>query len=322
MRSIIAAAAALAVASQAFLLPPEVSQSDIQIVDAANLVDTGRVVELPCPDCPVQVMNHRGKVRVKTDKPNHLSLNFKVEHHEDADRLVVNGFELYPHSDPLHSALTAPQTIDRHARKKHNPNWEALEAKQKDHKKHRDHRKHKDHKGPWSHEVLSPELGFSLKTMESKDASGKSQFSTVILDLQILSVGNQFVNDIPHVRAMLVKDAQGRLVIEDVDIAIRNATPSLFVAQKGCDTPLCAWLAFIKGKMGRPLGSCAKNKNGGDGAPLHPELVKAHPLPTHHKTRPHFARPQRTWAHLVRNVAAHILLPVLIGIVAGVSASL
>ncbi|KAH8882670.1 hypothetical protein GQ53DRAFT_753469 [Thozetella sp. PMI_491] len=327
MKAVFAAVATLGVAAHAFLLPPEVSEADIAMAAAipAHIfpvpVDTA-LVELPCPGCPVQVKNRHGKVHVKTNKQSHLNLLFKVEQQPDApDRLVLNGFTIYPKSDPFHESLFAPQTIDRH----HTGPIDKPKAKH--HKVHKEQKEHKGHKGPVHHEVISPKLGFSLQTMESKAGTPQSapdivaDFDTIALELQIIEVAGQFINGIPTVEVRVLKDANGHLNLADVhlrDSSPLKSTP-LSVPEsslKDCKSPLCQWLAFIEGKIGRPFGGCAnKNKHHGQ---------QGQALQSHHKFRPdRFRHPhQRTWGQLLRNLASHILLPVLIGIVAGVGASL
>lgn len=308
MRSFIAAAVALAAVSQAILLPPEVSSTDTSIVNALDLATDSHVVELECPGCPVQFKNRNGKVHVKTNKANHLSFLFKIESKDGHDRLVVNGFELYPNSDPFHSALTAPQTIDRQAHRKHSDKWAE---------------RHKDRLAAGSirsKEVIAPQLGFSLQTAEMKDLSGKSEYSAVSLNLQIIEVSKQFVNGIPNMQVKLVKDSEGRLTIANVDVIGSGVVHGSVNGQKGCTSPLCQWLAFVKGRLGKPLADCP-NKNKHSGA-----YPTTSTLQSHHKFHPgkfgHMHKPERTWAQLVKNVATHIIFPVLIGIAAGVGASL
>ncbi|CAK7222319.1 hypothetical protein SCUCBS95973_004802 [Sporothrix curviconia] len=147
-------------------------------------------VKVPCPGCSMQVRKHGkhhkhhkgdgeedndsehtednkdGKIITLTDVPNHVNLFLKIDHADNGDRLLANGFEIYPNVDLDNGALMAVQVPDHfhHKGKKHHHDEEDKEDKEdseekkdkKDEKnekpegdeelkkRHRRHRKHHD----------------------------------------------------------------------------------------------------------------------------------------------------------------------------------
>jgi len=142
--SCILTAAGLAVSTaNAFLLPfPEPSENDmvntlpvpIETDFKIPTIANTQKLELSCPGCPVRVRHHKNKpdsIRIKTDIPSHLNLEFSIFHGPDHDRLIVNGFELYPDSDPIHNTLRATLVPDRHNGKHQNEQHKKKENKDK-----------------------------------------------------------------------------------------------------------------------------------------------------------------------------------------------
>lgn len=88
-----------AAAASAFLIVPEISEADNDVVKTLPIEAESlsvpphayaQTVDLPCRQC-------RGR-------DAHLRMDFAVE---DGSRLTLNGFELYPNADPWHGDLTA-----------------------------------------------------------------------------------------------------------------------------------------------------------------------------------------------------------------------
>jgi hypothetical protein len=300
------AAAGLAVATQAFLLPPEVSETDIEIANSlpvkSYVVPDNKSLNLTCPGCPLVLKGKHGPPRIKTSKATHLELAFAVDHELEHDRLFVNGFELYPSSDPLHSTLIATVVPDDV------------------HKKNKVHRKH--HRKPHP-----AQLGFSLQVRPI--AQNQDGLQLIALDLQIIEVGTMFVDGVPNVHIQLVKDSNGRLAIGSIE-----ATESMTVAstpmdnQEECTNVLCKWMTIMKDK----LAHMKSGKNCG-GAAMSSAVEESQPdrhPHHHHGHQSHGGRPDKTdppryrhsWRLLFKNIAAHILLPIAIGIFAGVTVSL
>lgn len=318
LKPLTVAAGLLAVpAAHAFLLPPEISDADIQIANtiesvAAQVVDV-RTVDLECPDCPILVRGRRGRpIQVKLHRPSNLSLTFSVDHQPDHDRLLVNGFELYPTVDPL-EVLEAPQVV----------NWE---AKPKPDRRRKEHHRHDGKRGKRPHR-LTPQpqrLGFGLHVGPAqKNADGT--FELVEVDLQILEVGMAFIDGVPDVKLKLIKDGQGRLLMSQVE---KSAAEKLLELPNDrpeeCNTKLCRLLAAARAKFQglrphKPCHGAAVAEFEAPNGPSHPDAPRPHhPHGDHWRGPFHVHR----WGALLKHVAAHIFLPVLIGIVAGVSVSL
>ncbi|CAK7224450.1 hypothetical protein SBRCBS47491_005555 [Sporothrix bragantina] len=125
-------------------------------------------VKVPCPGCSMQVRKHGkhdkhhkgddeeddsertednkdGKVITLTDVPNHINLFFKIDHADDGDRLLANGFEIYPNVDLYNGALMAAQAPDHfhHKGKKHHHHDDEEEEKA-EHEKHGKHHHHEE----------------------------------------------------------------------------------------------------------------------------------------------------------------------------------
>ncbi|KAK3310750.1 uncharacterized protein B0T15DRAFT_547546 [Chaetomium strumarium] len=323
LKPLTVAAGLLAVpAAHAFLIPPEVSDADVQVANTieniASQVAENQVVNVECPRCPILVNGRRGRpVQLKIHRPSHLELTFSVDRQPDHDRLLVNGFELYPSSDPLGEALVAPQVID---------------GKRRETRRHREHDQHDGkprahRKRPHRLEPQPQRLGYGLRVGPAKkDADG--QFELIEVDLQILEVGVTFIDGIPGIRVKLIQDGEGRLLMSQIE---KSEPKNLLESPKGgpeeCTTAMCKWLAIAREKLKnlKPFKHChGPHVKGGmghddsDGVP--------HPYP-HHQHGPHaghWAAPyhEHRWGKLFKHIASHILLPVLVGIFAGVSISL
>lgn len=215
----------------------------------------------------------------------HLKLDFAVE---EGARLTVNGFELYPHADPWRDDLVA----------------DVVRA---------------------SGSATERTLGYSLSvTPRAKDED--QQLELVDVKLRIIEVGHRFVDDIPVVKVGLIKATTGEVVISDMQL--------MAVPEMPCRSFWCRAKSAIKG-----FGGCHRKAQNGPhhgpaaaGAEHHGEHPEGHHphhqgmKPHHHQGRPHH-RPQewnsqRDWRRLVLNVASHIVLPVLMGITAGVGVAL
>ncbi|KAK4081106.1 uncharacterized protein Triagg1_2638 [Trichoderma aggressivum f. europaeum] len=266
-----------AAAAAAFVIVPELSEKDESIFKALPVEPEtfqlpaealGQSLDVPCRQC-------RGR-------DTHLKLDFAVE---DGSRLMVNGFELYPHADPWRDDLVA----------------EVVRA---------------------SGAANERTLGYSLAVVpRAKDEEQKLEL--VDVKLRVIEVGHRFVDDIPTVKIGLIKATTGEIVISDMQL--------IAVPEMPCHSMWCRAKAALKG-----FGGCRRKMHKG---PHHEPMVGAEegheeghrPHHPHHDHRPHphhHERPhhgheeewnsQRDWRRLVLSVASHIVLPVLMGITAGV----
>ncbi|KAI0119505.1 hypothetical protein F4814DRAFT_412211 [Daldinia grandis] len=297
-------AAGLATLSSAFLLPPDISESDKDIittlpvpvrVGAAILAVESQNLKLKCPGCPVHIPHH-GKVKIVNDIPSHLELDFDIVPSDNADRLMLNGFELYPNADPFQNTLTAAVRPD------------VL---------HRQMKKRPQFKGP------KPQtLGFGMQT-QPVAKNEEDALELIQIDLDIIEVGDVFVNGIPSVQVNVVKTPTGKLMLGEIKtIDSETAQSNPMDKQEECTTLLCKWkavimqklagLRFHKGCGGRPAhvkghGEVKGNDEGKVEEPQEPQ-------------EPHHGHRQKNWGLLFKNIASHILLPVAVGILAGITA--
>ncbi|PTB68352.1 hypothetical protein BBK36DRAFT_1167601 [Trichoderma citrinoviride] len=273
----------LAATAAAFVIVPEISEKDESIFKALPVEPEtlqlppealGQSLDVPCRQC-------RGR-------DAHLRLDFAVE---DGSRLMVNGFELYPHADPWRDDLVA----------------EVVRAG-----------------GAAAGERT---LGYSLAVLpRAKDE--EQQLELVDVRLRVIEVGHRFVDDMPMVKVGLIKAPTGEIVIADMQL--------MAVPEMPCHSMWCRAKSALKGfggchknkmhhKGGRPHhGPAASAKDGEEGHhPHHHEHEHEHEHKPHRHQRPHHApeeewNSQRDWRQLVLSVASHIVLPVLMGITAGV----
>jgi len=318
-----AATVLLAASATAFLIPPEITTSDVELLaplvtapsDGSESVD----VKLNCPGCPVVIHGHRAP-KFMEEKPHHLDITLSVEHHpEGADRLLANGFELYPNPDPLREVFTATPLLDNppwgaKGRGKWSPPWGKW-GHHKDGEEHGRHHGHHGPGGPFGRKFPQPQpLGFTLHT-GSLVKEADSQLELLVVDLNIIEVGGEFINGIPELHLKLIKDASGRLMIGDVEKTDPQPEEAKPANPDDCTTVLCQWMKSIFGSKKPCHGQRPAV------APPAPEAdfrgdFNALPHPAVNNV------PERSWGRLLKNIAAHIILPVLIGIFAGVGVSL
>ena len=291
-----AAAALVATAAHAFLLPPTITEAESDIVDILPFEDAlsikDRVMELSCPGCPVSVTDIEGKVHT-AQAESVLRLNFTLAFNGQGDQLLLNGHPLYP-VDPLSSSFTEPLTADQVV---------------------------KSPDGSWQY-AASPKLGYALAVAHPSGPSS-DEMGLVTIKLEILEVVEKFIHGIPPVVLKLVETPSGKLMIGDAEIV---PTPSSKSApsdsNKECTTTLCKWRAIIADKLSKVKGCAGKkgNDHGKQGG------VRPH---GHGRPRPHGAhRPHRHhhrrggFARFLRSIVLHVFIPIMIGVVVGVTTSL
>ena len=79
----------------------------------------------------------------------------------------------------------------------------------------------------------------------------------------------------------------------------------------------CKWLAMARARLAR----LRAGKHCGGRRPIHASQESEHAPVDFEKGHGHHG-PKHSWGHLFKNIATHILLPVAIGILAGVTASI
>lgn len=330
MKSLTVAASLLAPAARAFLIPPQVGESDVQIADTIAAVPSiadKQVINLECPGCPILVAGKDGSMyQMQTHRPTHLELTFSIDHGPDGDRLLLNDYiELYPKAQRLgashtHAPFTVPQAFDKDDERHQN---------HKEHDKER-HKKRPHHRRP---DPLPQRLGFGFDVaVGRKDAEGEFELIEINFAVQRIGRDFTFAGNKPSVKLNLIKESSGKLLMAKIE----DTTPQTLLngPEEECSTVYCAWLAAAREKMEklRKLKGfgCHGRMKGGEGMPPPPPHhgFDGH-RPHHHHGRPAFiqgderAAPRElTWGRLLKNITWHILLPVFIGIIAGVAVSL
>lgn len=220
LTSILAAAGLAVVTTNALLLPPDVAESDNDMVTTlpipveANVnipkIAEAQSLKLKCPGCPVRIPHH-GKVKVTNSIPSHLELDFSIEASDSADRLMLNGYELYPKADPFQNnriltAAVRPDFTDRRMGRPHH------------------------FKGPQP-QAIQP-LGFGLQTGTTPSPEGEEALELVQVELDIIEVGDVFVSGIPNVQLTMVKTPTGKLMIADIKTVESDAQGNPMDKQK------------------------------------------------------------------------------------------
>lgn len=304
------AAAAIAAVGQAFLLPPTIAPADNDIiktlpVDAAISAD-GRVIQIACPGCPVEITNLEGMVKSAVGTvDSQLRFNFSIEH-GDVDQLLLNGLQLYP-IDPSVLALGASLTADQLV---------------------------KTPAGSWNY-ASSPRLGYSM-SVSSPELSPDQQLGLISVKIQIQQLGQTFMNGFPTMEVKLLETPSRKLMIGDVAIKAAQAPTE---AGQECTSILCKWRAIVAAKLAQLKASkgCggARPKHEITAAPggisSHPaSIVKDGPMihvkPHHGHHGGHRAHRHRHrhggFARFLRGIVFHVFVPIMIGIVVGIMASL
>ncbi|TGJ84679.1 hypothetical protein E0Z10_g4118 [Xylaria hypoxylon] len=309
----IIAGVGLVAATNALLLPPDFPIADDAVttlpvptaidVDAAlSMVPDTQVVDLECPGCLRSHRKHQKEI------PSHLKLDFSIESNEGPDRLLLNGYELYPNPDFLQDTLKAPLLPNMASR--HVGAAPRLRG------------------GPNRPQANQP-LGFAMETGEVT-VEDNENLQLINVEIQIIEVGDAFVQGIPNVQVKLVKTPTGKLAIGTIDITRFQEGDS--PNKKECSTTVCKWKALFFAKLSKifSLEGC----NGSRPPPPPPhghhdhhghhdgEHRYGHGPPSHHPPHPHHMGHRHGWAHGLRIIVTHVLFPIMIGIVAGVLASL
>ncbi|KAI1154136.1 hypothetical protein F4825DRAFT_412711 [Nemania diffusa] len=336
--------------ANAVLLPPDFSIADDTVATlpvpteidpdiALSKVPATQTVNLRCPGCFQIGRKHQKEI------PSHLKLDFSIESTDGAERLALNGYELYPHPDPIRNILWAPVLPDMTSRRVGSP---------------------PRFKGGPNRPLRNQPLGFSMQTGAVTTDDDDDDLKLISVDIQIMQVGDVFVDHIPKVQVKLVKTPSGKLAIGTIDtVGVRFEAEHALTAQKECSTTLCRWKALFFDKFSKIFfskgcgGSPPPSRHGGPPPPHHsgppplphhsgPPSLPHHsglpppppppphhggPRPHHHHEGehrhghghghgPHHMGHSHGWAHGVEMVLTRIMFPLLIGIVAGISASI
>lgn len=236
-----------------------------------------------------------------------LLMNFSILHHDnEADQLLLNGMPLYPID--LRQAM----------------NEEGLTADQL-------------FKAPNNIWMLSSTttLGYSMTVRHPIKHSAQDQVSLTALHINVIEVAEKFMTGIPSIEVKLLETPSGKLMIADAEIMAPDDLSSEIsgphsAAEQECITLLCKWKAIITAKLSEMKKGALK----GCGSKARP--AKAHPQaatefkPHHEHDRPRVGGHHRghrhhrpsAFARFVRGLVLHVLIPITIGIMVGIFASL
>ncbi|CAH0039188.1 unnamed protein product [Clonostachys solani] len=280
---------ALAASAAAFLVVPdlpgkEVGQDEevktLPVVAKPNeapgvyVIPQFETVSVPCAEC-------------KGSSDSHIKLDFQVE---NAARLTVNGYELYPTADPWHNDLVASEVAD-------------------------------------DGKAADQTLGYALAVAPRVE---DPFIELITVDLRIIEVGELFVEKVPAVRVNLLKMRQGgEIFLNNIEIAhVIEVEDSIASRIKAKFASLWGKIKSLgkckhhKGMHHKGMGHKGhKDHKGHKGHKEHKDhehhhgKVQGHGGDHHHHGHRGF---RRDWRKLLKNITTNILLPVLTGITAGV----
>jgi hypothetical protein len=222
-------------AANALLIVPE-SSTNSEIVNTlpfeAQAESQSRSLNLACPECPLVTSSPDGRTVVTTDIPNHLRLSFDVDQSGPTDRLLLNGFELFPHpvwDGPLKAAQF--------------PDGSDADASVPD--------------------AIIRDLGYSFVV---RPVGGAEDNSAELLEVsvRIVELGDVVVEKVPTVVAHVIKLVDGTLMIADVDTQHLPALPSPGPSQ--CSTTFCRLRELISQHLAA-FGSKIRQHCGGGKSP-------------------------------------------------------
>jgi len=264
---------AFAATAAAILIVPETSDNDDSIfrtlpidVSTFELPATAyeQAVDVPCLQC-------RGR-------DTHLELDFGIKDR----RLVLNGFELYPHADPWNGDLSAAVI-----------------------------------KGNGKSDMRR--LGYGL-AIRPEGLDEDQHLEIVNVEVRIIEVGDRFVDGVPPVTVKLIKSPVGDILIGNIEVkgAGEKAPEDCDVWCRAKDMVHDTW-KDVKGKFKGCHGM--KPHHGHEhGHKPHHGPGKAQNKPTDNfKHGPLMdKKPEQSLGEVLKHVTAYIIIPVLMGVAAGV----
>ncbi|KAL4723996.1 hypothetical protein ACLX1H_008600 [Fusarium chlamydosporum] len=196
-------------------------------------------------------------------------------------RLVLNGFELYPRADPWNGDLSAAVI-----------------------------------KGNGKSDMRR--LGYGL-AIRPEGVDEDQHLEVVNVEVRIIEVGDRFVDGVPPVTVKLIKSPSGEIIIGNIDV--KGAGEK---APEDCDM-WCQAKGMVhdtwKGVKGKFKGCHGKKPHGhGHGHKSHnrPEKVENKPTDNFKHGPIMDKKPEQSLGEVLKHVTAYIIIPVLMGVAAGV----
>jgi hypothetical protein len=283
---------AFATLGQAFLLPPQISKADKDVINTLPFEyptsPEGEALSLPCTGCPVLVTDVMGNKIGLKGVNSQLQLNFTVAH-EEVDKLMMNGVEIYPtHDFPL-EPLTAPQVPS------------AFLAD--------------------SSVFRNVRLGYEL-AVQPVAQSAQDHLELINIRLQIVEIADVFVDGLESVEVKLLQTSSGKFMIGNLETKSTTNPSNATGANDDCTSLLCKWRAIVGDKLNDLKHGCSGMKRPGTAMPSEPRPA-THPRPNHHDGNHRQGHHVfRGVLHALKGFAIHVLLPISVGVLAGMTASL
>jgi len=290
--------AAFSGVTTSFLIPPPISKTDIDIVNALPFEiaaeGASSIVDLKCNGCPIAISSViDGKTYWLKRVESSLQLNYTIEQNANTpDQLLINGIVVYPGGLAGTEPFRATQNFDQC--------------------------------GPFD-TISDVQLGYELSILPIKKDADSLELISVYL--HIFEVADKFVDGIDAVELQLLKTPSGKLMIGSYTLEQSPTSLSMGIADedKDCTSMLCKWRAIIADKLNhlKPKLGCGKgkgNKNGHHKGQGRPHVNGGRPY-SYSDRRHHRHRGLVRFFHMLRTVAIHVLIPVFIGIGAGLAAS-
>jgi len=263
-------------------LPPKVKDiKEKEEENAFNILPIDVASDVPALDLAIAGKSDVSVPCAECTHGDALRFHFNVA---DSTHLILNDFEIFPEPDPMRGALTAQVDKGTHR---------------------------------------SEKLGYSIFT--TSGGFDKEQGMAVAdIEIKILAVGRKMVHRVPSVKITVLTAENGMLYIADTKIL--EPAP----AKPKCHSMLCAFkemLGSFKGRMGCHGGKAksalkdAANQAYGHGVPaMHNAQQKAEEMikEEHDRLKEKFHHHRGGIFRLVRNFISHVILPVILGISAGV----
>lgn len=164
----------------------------------------------------------------------------------------------------------------------------------------------------------SKKLGYSL-AVYPKAVAKEDNMELIEIDLKIIEVGTRFVDGVPAVKVDLIKAPGGSLAMSTVNFDQLFEAPctTLWCRAKELADQLWAHAQELKG-CGKGAISELDSESKDEASPVF-DLPDMEYVPE--ITEP--SMPSREeWLHLLKSVAGHIIMPIVIGVTAGVAVAL
>ncbi|RFU32409.1 hypothetical protein B7463_g3922, partial [Scytalidium lignicola] len=310
----LAGVAAFAALGQAVLLPPTLTPADKPIVEALpfehNVESETRAFIVDCPGCPVALPDAVGALHNVADLESRLVLNFTIAHDDGIDRLLLNDAQIYP-NNPSVASLLGPVTARQIVK---SPNRERF----------------------WD-DVATPKLGYKL-LIDRPPLRHQTQLDLVNLKFQIIEVGGQFIHGFDEINIRLLETLSQKLMIGGLKVIPQHAT-STPSKDAECKSLLCKLTAILnhmhpktKG-CGRKSGQHSEFAHGRrphhanhDDHPSHKnhgdhDANGRHDHHQQHYQQHHHHHSHHTMIRFVKGVALHVVVPLAIGVMVGITAS-